>query len=225
MRLPSTEGLGRLLRMGKVVLTTSDAALHLGLTRSAATRMLGRLASAGLALHLRHGLWSLDPAIDPLLVAEHLTAPFPSYVSLQTALYQHGMISQIPSVVYVASLAPTKEIATPVAHYSVHRLAASFFGGFEITPSGIRLATPEKALLDVLYLGPARSRLFAALPEVELPPSFRVAEAQGWLKRVSPGPRRTMMARRLDTLLAQTQQPSTAGRRQRPTGSSRSRPG
>ena len=60
MRLPSTQALGRLRRMGKTVLTTSDAALHLGLSRPAATRMLGRLASAGLALRLRHGLWSLD---------------------------------------------------------------------------------------------------------------------------------------------------------------------
>ena len=56
MRLPSTQALGRLRRMGKTVLTTSDAALHLGLSRPAATRMLGRLAPAGLALSLRHGL-------------------------------------------------------------------------------------------------------------------------------------------------------------------------
>jgi Mn-dependent DtxR family transcriptional regulator len=68
MRLASIEALGRLRRMGKRVLTTSDAALHLGLSPSAATRMLGRLASAGLALRVRHGLWSLHPEIDPLLV-------------------------------------------------------------------------------------------------------------------------------------------------------------
>ena len=202
MRLASIEALGRLRRMGKRVLTTSDAALHLGLSPSAATRMLGRLASAGLVLRLRHGLWSLDPDIDPFLVVEHLTAPLPAYVSLQSALYLHGMISQIPQVIYVASLAPTKSMATAVGHYSIHRLAPAFFGGFLTTPAGVRLATPEKALLDVLYLGPARSRLFGSLPEVELPVSFQVAEAERWLSKVSEGPRRTMMERRLRSLLA-----------------------
>ena len=202
MRLPSTQALGRLRRMGKTVLTTSDAALHLGLSRSAAVRMLGRLASAGLALHLRHGLWSLDPDIDPLLVVAHLTAPLPAYVSLQTALHIHGMISQVPRVVYVASLAPTRTIETVQAHYSVHRLTASFFGGFVTTAAGIPLATPEKALLDVLYLTPARSRLFAALPEVELPPGFDRSEVRRWIGRVPAGPRRIAMQRRLDALSA-----------------------
>ena len=41
-----------------------------------------------------------------------------------------------------------------------------FFGGFETLREHLHLATPEKALLDVLYLTTARSRLFAALPEV-----------------------------------------------------------
>lgn len=201
MRIAATEALGRLRRMGKPVITTGDAALRLGQTRSAATRTLGRLAAARLVLRLRHGLWSLDPGIDPLLVPEYLTAPFPAYVSLQSALHLHGMISQVPHVIYVASLARTKRIKTPMADYSIHRLAPSFFGGFETVGGGVRLATPEKALLDVLYLTPARSRLFAALPEVELPRRFSRKEAQRWLRRIPTGPRRTLVQRRLETLL------------------------
>ena len=188
-------------RMGKPVITTGDAALRLGLTRSAATRALGRLAAAGLVLHLRHGLWSLDPRIDPLLLPEYLTAPFPAYVSLLSALHLHGMISQIPRVIYVASLAPTKRIKTGRADYSVHRLAPSFFGGFETTAAGVRLARPEKALLDCLYLAPGRSRLFAALPEVEIPRAFDRKGARLWLDRISPGPRRQLVERRLEALL------------------------
>lgn len=201
MRLAATEALGRLHRMAKPVITTSDAALSLGLTPSAATRTLGRLAAAGLVLHLRHGLWGLDPRIDPLLLPEYLTAPFPAYVSLQSALHVHGMISQVPHVVYVASLAPTKKVRTKVADYSIHRLAPSFFGGFETTPGGVRLATPEKALLDSLYLAPARSRLFATLPEVEIPRRFDRKEARRWLNRIPRGPRRSLVQRRLETLL------------------------
>ena len=209
MRLAATEALGRLRRMGKAVLTTADAALHLGLTRSAATRALSRLAAAGLVLHLRHGLWSLDARIDPLVLPEHLTAPFPAYVSLQTALHIHGMVSQVPHVIYVASLAPTKRVRTSVGAYSIHRLAPAFFGGFETTSAGVRLALPEKALLDSLYLAPARSRLFAALPEVEIPLRFDRDEAHRWVKRIPLGPRRRLVERRLELLLGKRRGGST----------------
>lgn len=202
MSLPAVEALGRLLRMGRTVITTGDAALHLRITRSAATRALGRLSAAGLVLPVRHGLWSLDPHLDPLLLAERVTAPYPSYVSLLTALSLHGMISQVPRVVYVASLAPTRRVETRLGVFSVHRLAPSFFGGFTTTPSGIRLATPEKALLDTLYLTPARSRLFAALPEVELPRGFSAREARRWVARIPKGPRRLAVQRRLAQVLA-----------------------
>lgn len=202
MSLPAVEALGRLLRMGKTVITTGDAALHLRITRSAATRALGRLAAAGLVLPVRHGLWSLDPRIDPLLLAEPLTAPYPSYVSLLSALSLHGMISQVPRVVFVASLAPTRRLETSVGVFSVHRLGPRFFGGFETTAEGVRLATPEKALLDALYLAPARSRLFAALPEVELPRGFSAREARRWVARIPAGPRRLAVEQRLAALLA-----------------------
>lgn len=223
MRLASTRALGRLCRMGKLVITTGDAALHLRLTRPAATRMLGRLAAAGLVLRLRHGLWSLDPRIDPLLVPEHLTIPFPAYVSLQSALHIHGMISQVPRVIYVVSLAPTKKVTTEVGDYSIHRLSPSFFGGFETTAAGVRLARPEKALLDVLYLAPARSRLFAMLPEVEIPRHFNRDEARRWLSRIPPGPRRTMVQRRLETRLRGTRRSPSTSRPAAPARRRRSR--
>ena len=202
MSLSTVEALGRLVRMGKTVVTTGDVALHLRITRSAATRALGRLSAAGLVLPVRHGLWSLDPRIDPLLLAEHLTAPYPSYISLLSALSLHGMISQVPRVVYVASLAPTRRLATRLGVFSVHRLGPKFFGGFETTAKGVRLATPEKALLDTLYLTPARSRLFAALPEVELPGHFSAREAHRWVARIPAGPRRLAVQRRLAKVLA-----------------------
>ena len=200
MRLAATEALGRLRRMGKPVLTTSDAALHLRQTSGAATKTLGRLAKAGLILRVRHGLWSLELEIDPLRLPEYLTAPYPAYVSLQSALSLHGMISQLPHVVSVASLAPTRRISTRLGVFSIHRLAPSFFGGSE-TVNGVRLARPEKALLDTLYLAPARSRLFAALQELEIPWRFDERAARAWVERIPAGPRRRAVEMRLAALL------------------------
>ena len=194
--------LALLRALGKPVVTTDDVALSLGMERSAATHTLKRLARAGLLKRLRHGLWAVDLDLDPLLLPEYLTAPLPSYVSFQSALSLHGMVSQIPQVIYVASLALTRSVKTTLGTFSIHRLAPSFFGGFETVPSsGARLATPEKALLDVLYLGPTRSRLFAHLPEVEIPENFNKDHAWAWAARIPPGPRRRSVEQRLETLL------------------------
>ncbi len=46
---------------------------------------------------VRHGTWWLEDTLDPLRLPEYLTAPLPSYVSLQTALHRRGLIEQSPS--------------------------------------------------------------------------------------------------------------------------------
>jgi predicted transcriptional regulator of viral defense system len=194
--------LSRLRRLGKPVVTTNDATLAWRVERSAATHTLKRLAAEGLLGKVRHGLWSVFPGLDPLLLPEYLTAPLPSYVSFQSALYLHGLVSQVPQVVYVASLGQTRRVRTSVGIFSIHRLAPTFFGGYETRPdSGVRLATAEKALLDTFYLGPTRSRMFAHLPEIEIPEGFDRRLARHWLARIPAGPRRTSVERRLERLL------------------------
>lgn len=215
----AASALAHLRALRKPVVTTDDAALVLRAERSAATHTLKRLATAGLLKRIRHGLWATDLNLDPLLLPEYLTAPFPSYVSFQSALFFHGMVSQIPNVIYVASLAQTRKVRTSLGTFSIHRLAPRFFGGYEIVKtSGVRLATPEKALLDTLYLAPARSRLFAHLPEVELPEHFDRDGMRYWIRRIPAGPRRKSVEQRLDAvLLAQRR------RRGRPPGRPRAR--
>jgi predicted transcriptional regulator of viral defense system len=192
-----------LRRFGKAVVTTEDVAVRTRSTLSAASRRMQRLAASGLVKSLRRGLWALHPAIDPLALPEYLTAPFPAYVSCQSALYFHGLISQIPQVIFVASLGRTQRVTTSIGNYSIHHLAPEFFGGYQVETDGaIKMATPEKALLDVLYLGASRSRLFARLPEIELPRSFRAAECRRWIARIPAAYRRKMVENRLEHLLA-----------------------
>ena len=182
--------------------TTGDAAARLGLTGEAASQTLRRLQAAGLLRSVRRGLWTLEDA-EPLALAEYLTAPHLSYVSLQSALHIHGMIEQIPAVTYLVSLGRSHRIRTTLGTFSVHRVAPAFFGGFEVSPrSGAKIATPEKALLDVFYLSGVRSRLFAALPELELPAGFRIGVARDWIARISSSRLRTVVTRRLDAILA-----------------------
>ena len=153
--------------------------------------------------------------LDPLALPEYLTFPFPAYVSLQSALYLHGMIPQIPSVTYAVSLARTRRYVTPLGTVSVHHVGPRFFFGHEETGRrGGRLATPEKALVDFLYLAPARSRLFRALPELDWPRTFNPRLARAIVGRIAPARRRTRVSRALEQLLESRPQ---AGATKRPS--------
>jgi predicted transcriptional regulator of viral defense system len=192
-----------LRRFRKPVFTTEDAAVRLRASLSAASRILSRLASSGLVKSLRRGLWSTNIDTEPFALPEHLTAPFPAYVSLQSALYFHGMISQVPQLVYVASLGRTRRITTSIGSYSIHHLGPEFFGGYQTdAKTEIKMAAPEKALLDVLYLAAARSRLFTRLPELELPRTFSVRQCRRWIAKIPAAYRRQMVASRFDAILA-----------------------
>ncbi len=198
----ASEALGRLKSLRVPAATTADAAAVLGLSGTATSHLLKRLGRAGLVTPLRKGVWALAERPDRLALAEYVTAPYPAYLSLQTALYQHGMIEQIPSMIYLVSLARGARVETTLGTYSVHHVQPSFFDGFEVLDSGIKLAVPEKALVDFLYLSPTRGRMFASLPELELPPAFRRRAARGWIQRIPSKRLKTIVAQRLDEVLA-----------------------
>lgn len=195
MRL--VDALTRLRQRDQPVLETSDVAVILGVSKTHASKIAGRLAAAGHFLSLRRGVWAFPDRLDPMAVPERLTAPQPAYVSLQSALNHHGMISQIPSTVYAVSLARTRRYVTPLGVVSVHHIAPDFFFGFEtLGDKGIRMARPEKALLDFFYLAPSRNRLFCKLPEVGRPRRFDVRESHRMIARISFPARRNMVAER-----------------------------
>ncbi len=176
----------KLLALKQDVLQTSDVAAALKITIGHASQLLRRLCKAGFFIPLARGKWACKTTIDPILLPEYLTSPAPSYVSFQSALYYHGMISQIPATIYAASLARTHQYKTPIARVSIHHIQASFFFGFEtMGKSGVKMATPEKALLDFFYLSFVRSSLFSKLPELEIPRHFKTKEALKMIGRIA----------------------------------------
>ncbi|RPJ82013.1 MAG: hypothetical protein EHM13_09570 [Acidobacteria bacterium] len=195
------EALATVASLDAPVFTTADAAIRLGVANGHASVILARLSASGQLIRLRRGVWARPGGVDQLALPEYLTAPFPAYVSLHSALYLHGMISQVPAVTYAVSLARTRRFSTPLGTVSVHHVQPSFFFGFEDAGRGGRLATPEKALVDFLYLTPARSQLFRALPELEWPKRFSARRARAIVRRIEPVRRRTFVKRRVDALL------------------------
>jgi predicted transcriptional regulator of viral defense system len=93
----------------------------------------------------------------------------PSYISVEMALSYYGFI---PEAVYgITSVAtrPTKTFATPIGTFIYQTIKPGLFFGYRIEPYGTHkhfaLATPEKAVLDYLYLRPALTGIedFASL--------------------------------------------------------------
>jgi predicted transcriptional regulator of viral defense system len=200
--MTGSEVLARLRGLRVPAVTTADAAAVLRVSIVAASHALQRFGEVGLVTAVRKGVWALQERPDPMVLAEYVTAPYQSYVSLHSALYQHGMIDQIPDVTYLVSLGRSSRVETGIGTYSIHHVAPTLFGGFAADArTWVKLASPEKALVDFLYLSPTRTGLFAALPEVTLPARFRVREARAWIGRISSARLRTITTSKLDDIL------------------------
>lgn len=191
-----------LRRLDRPMIRTGEAAAILGISVSSASHLLASLQEAGSVLRISPGRWSMAPNPSPYLVASWLTDPYPSYVSLYTALSRRGVITQIPRTIYVVSLANTKTLRTPVGAYSVHRLPPELFGGYE-ERDGERVATAEKAVFDTLYLARARGKRFSHLTEVDLPAGFRDEVLSDWVTKIQDPRVRSFVEIRLADFLEQ----------------------
>jgi predicted transcriptional regulator of viral defense system len=193
----SLSALKILQNIGVPVMETRDVAVKLGLSNEHASQVLRRLAQENHIIHLSRGLWVLDPQVNPLVLPEYLIAPLFCYVSLQTALYHHGMIDQISRVITVVSLGRTRQIQTPLATISVHHMMPEFFFDYELDPkTRVKMATPEKALLDTFYLN-------KRLPEVEIPKSFNTKKAFEMIRKIPSQTRRVMVEKAFRSILSQ----------------------
>ncbi|MBU0677992.1 MAG: type IV toxin-antitoxin system AbiEi family antitoxin domain-containing protein [Verrucomicrobia bacterium] len=189
----------RLLALEEAFIRTTDAAACLGIEKSHASKLLSRLVEAGRMVKVGWGLWAFPERVDVMSLPERLVEPFPAYVSLQSALYYHGIISQMPAVTYAVSPARTRRYNTPLGAVSIHHIDPRFFLGFETEGRhGVKMATPEKALLDFFYLTPAKTRLFTALPELELPSTFSFSRTHKMIEQIPSQRLRTLALKRLE---------------------------
>lgn len=185
------------------LLQTKDVAAYLNININHANKLLSRISDAKQIIHIKQGTW-IFPDTEPLILPSILAAPFPAYVSLQTALYYHGMISQIPTTIYAVSLGRTSTHKTPIANISMHHIQPSFFFGYEEIENNelLKIATPEKALIDIFYLSPTKSRLFHTLPEVELPKNFKISVANKIIDKITSVRKKTLVKRLFSQFLA-----------------------
>jgi predicted transcriptional regulator of viral defense system len=115
---------------------------------------------------LRRGLYTLAPPFQkvkphPFVIANRLVRA--SYVSCQSALAHYGMIPEhVPVITSVTAARPTRW-ETPLGVYEFRHIRADRLRGYRLTDLGAEqrafVATPEKALLDLIYLQPGGDSL------------------------------------------------------------------
>jgi len=182
--MSASADLASIRAMGRPLVTTRGAAVRLGRTESAASHLLRRLSDAGMIRPIRRGLWAIEPDVDPMQLIPWVTAPYPSYVSLWSALHAHGMLSQIPRETHAVSVGRPQRIETPLGVLVIHRIAPEVFGGYVTGTDGAALATPAKAVFDMAYLSATHGRRFRHLPEVRLDRRYRGRDAQAWVSKI-----------------------------------------
>lgn len=196
------EALNQIQQLDISAFSTNDAAACWKVSREYASQILSRLAKAKQLIHLKKNFWAIPSKINRFNLPEILSAPQPCYLSLQTALYLHNFIDQIPHIIYAITIGRTRKITTPLATVSFHHVDLSFFFGFEQNlKTGINMATPEKALIDFLYLSPAKSNFFCALPELDISENFSIAVARKIIQKIPFKNRRNLVVNRFEKLL------------------------
>lgn len=122
---------------------------------------LSRWVKGGKLIQLTKGLYTLAEPYrrltpHPFALANAIGKA--SYVSLQSALGHFGMIPEhVPTVTSVTTQRPAR-VETPLGRFLFRHVKKSWFNGYRQVDLGAGqkafVATPEKALLDIVYLTP-----------------------------------------------------------------------
>ena len=121
---------------------------------------LGRWINSGRVYQLRRGLYSIAPPYQktkphPFLVANHLQHS--SYVSLQSALAYYDLIPETVYSTASVTAGRPERLENPLGIYEFRHIKTNLLFGYQMADLGTQaalVATPEKALLDLVYLQP-----------------------------------------------------------------------
>lgn len=146
----------RLLEIDKPFFSHEDVADILGIKKESAAVLCSRYVKKGLLTRLKRDLYMRTEAlarlttVDLYRIANLLQVP--SYVSLMSALSYYGVSSQVErSFVESVSIKRSKALDRGGASFRYFKVREALYGGF-VKDQRVFIATPEKAMLDALYL-------------------------------------------------------------------------
>ena len=134
-------------------------------TRKSLLVALHRLTASGILTRVRRGYYRLSarPA-DEAELANVLYRP--SYLSFESALARHGILSQIPYAMTFATTRRSKRMTIGGREAEFRQIKKDLFFGYSLE-GGLYVAEPEKALMDELYMM-KRGRAAVTLEELDV---------------------------------------------------------
>jgi predicted transcriptional regulator of viral defense system len=156
------------------IFRTRDFASAIGTTTDSASHQLRKHAQDGFIVRITRGVWAnpKHPRFSAYGIVPYLVGDEQGYVSFLSALQRHGVISQIPAKIFVATTGHSRKLHSPLGEFDFIQVAPQFMrDGVEWFQGSVSygIATAEKALLDCLYLSTRKGKAFAHLPEIDLP--------------------------------------------------------
>lgn len=146
----------RLLEIEKPYFSHEDVADLLAIKRGSAAVLCARYVKKGLFTRLKRDLYVRTETIahlgtmDLYRIANLIQVP--SYVSLMTALSHYGVSTQVQrGFVESVSVKRTKAFERGGISFRYVKVSLTLYGGF-VKEQGAFIASPEKALLDSIYL-------------------------------------------------------------------------
>lgn len=130
-------------------------------SKSHISTQLYRMTKRGDLIGIKRGHYMFpNSKVDEFFIANRLYTP--SYVSLESVLNITGIIPDIVATVTSLTTVTSKKLHTPVGDFSYSKISKELFFGYKSTldqQSGFfyDIASPEKALLDYIYIRRVRN--------------------------------------------------------------------
>lgn len=126
--------------------------------------ILHRYEKSGKLFRLKKGVYTTTAFVEKMknrgeieifldFLANFLYSP--SYLSLETILYRHNILTEIPINLTSVTKNKTAAFANKLGNFLYHKIKPLLFCGFEVSEEGgfsFKKATKAKALFDFLYL-------------------------------------------------------------------------
>ena len=111
---------------------------------------LTRWVKKGVMIRIAKGIYApYGTEINITKIANQIY--YPSYLSFESVLSKYGILSQVPYTLTFATPKRTKKIILNGTEVEFTKLSDKYFFGY-FFEDGVNIASPEKALVDCLYL-------------------------------------------------------------------------
>ena len=144
------DALKKLEELKKDYYSVKDLERIIGIPVDNLRKQLTRWVEKGILIRIAKGIYApYGTEIDVLKIANQMY--YPSYLSFESVLSKYGILSQVPYTLTFATPKRTRKMILNDTEVEFTKLSDKYYFGYAFE-NGINIASPEKALVDCLYL-------------------------------------------------------------------------